>query len=374
MFADNPFLIYGYQSPEYFCDRQEETRALLSALKNGRNVTLMSARRMGKTGLISNAFYHIRKDNPEVKCFYIDIFATASLKDFTQLLAQSILGQLDTLSEKILNRMTAFFRSFRPIISADPLSGSPTVMLDTVPSNPEASLKEIFSYIKESGKECIIAIDEFQQIVEYPEKGCEALLRSLIQFVPNARFIFSGSKRHIMSDMFSLPNRPFYQSTQKLSLGSIDREEYYKFAAGHLSARGIAISKQTFDYLYDKMQGHTWYIQRVLNKIYEAAQGEISNKEVDETIQSIVREEEYNFQKQYGMLTTNQRNLLRAVAKEGTVKMICGKAFLQKYSLGAISSVNRALAYLIENEFILDTPTGYQAYDRFMAFWLGKIL
>lgn len=38
----NPFLLSGYVSPEYFCDRVEETQKLISALRNGRNVTLIS--------------------------------------------------------------------------------------------------------------------------------------------------------------------------------------------------------------------------------------------------------------------------------------------------------------------------------------------
>ena len=54
----NPFLITGYQGPDYFCDREKETASLMSALKNGRNITLISPRRMGKTGLIKNVFYY----------------------------------------------------------------------------------------------------------------------------------------------------------------------------------------------------------------------------------------------------------------------------------------------------------------------------
>ncbi|MCC8119482.1 MAG: ATP-binding protein [Bacteroidales bacterium] len=372
MLGNNPFLIYGYNGPEFFCDRIEETRNLISALENGRNVTLMSPRRMGKTGLINNVFYHVKKDNPEVKCFYLDIFSTNILKDFTQILAQTVLGQLDNLSEKILNRMTDFFKSFRPVITSDPLSGTPTVSLTMVNDTVETSLKEIFAYIAQSGKECIIAIDEFQQITEYPEKGTEALLRSYIQFLPNVRFIFSGSKRHIMSDMFSLPNRPFYQSTQKMNLSSIDKDAYYKFAQLHLAAKGITITAEVFDYIYQLLYEHTWYIQRILNKIFEVGSGPITVDDINAIIDSVVNEEEYNFQKQYAILTKNQQNLLRAVAAETSVKSINGKDFIQKHQLGAASSVNRALSFLTENEFILDTPDGYQIYDRFMAHWLRR--
>lgn len=90
----------------------------------------------------------------------------------------------------------------------------------------EAGLKEIFEYMETSGRRCYIAIDEFQQITDYPEKGTEALLRSHIQFSPNVHFVFAGSKKHIMDAMFSSVNRPFYQSTQKLGLKEIPCETY----------------------------------------------------------------------------------------------------------------------------------------------------
>ena len=98
----------------------------------------------------------------------------------------------------------------------DELSGIPSVSLDIVPSKEEETLKEIFDYLRQSGRECYLAIDEFQQIMEYPEKGVEGLLRSYIQFLPNVHFIFSGSKKHLMEYIFFSIKRPFYQSTQKL--------------------------------------------------------------------------------------------------------------------------------------------------------------
>ena len=58
----NPFLVYGYASPRYFCDREAETQQILSALENERNLTLIAPRRMGKTGLIKNVFYLARAE------------------------------------------------------------------------------------------------------------------------------------------------------------------------------------------------------------------------------------------------------------------------------------------------------------------------
>ena len=165
----NPFLVYGYNSPEYFCDREKETDKMISALLNERNLTLISPRRMGKTGLIKNVFYQMkRENNPNAAYFYMDIYSTRDLKAFIQLLAQNVLGELDTLSQNILRQMTAFFKSCRPIISADERSGMPTVTLDFAPTHAEQTLKEILNYMVASKKQCYLGIDEFQQITEYP--------------------------------------------------------------------------------------------------------------------------------------------------------------------------------------------------------------
>ena len=83
----NPFIYQGYVSPEYFCDRTEETEELIANLQNGRNTVLISPRRIGKTGLIKNAFYHILEQEKDAKCLYVDIFATKNQHDFVQFFA-----------------------------------------------------------------------------------------------------------------------------------------------------------------------------------------------------------------------------------------------------------------------------------------------
>ncbi len=107
----NPFLVSGYQGPGFFCDREDETGQLVTALANGRNVCLTSPRRMGKTGLILHLFNRLNAEDPAAKCFYIDIFATQSLHDFTAALAHVVVGQLDDYSDAAIRRIGSFFKS-----------------------------------------------------------------------------------------------------------------------------------------------------------------------------------------------------------------------------------------------------------------------
>ncbi len=366
----NPFFVYGYGGPKFFCDRKDETDQLISALKNGRNITLLSPRRMGKTGLILHAFNKIREQNKNAACFYMDIFPTRSLEQFTALFGKTVLGTLDSLGKKALNTAIQAFKSCKVVVSADPITGSPQSALEFSPQQTQNTLEEIFSYLKNSDKECFIAIDEFQQIAEYDDENVEALLRSQIQFCPNVHFIFSGSKHHLMSEMFSSVEHPFYRSTEIVNLHAITEETYYEFANHWMKIAGIKFPREIFSALYQRLEGHTWYMQSVLNRLYEIHPEEISQKHINDCILRIINSETDSYQRLLSSLTANQNHLLAAIAQEGTVANINAGAFIGKYKLKTASSVNRALEYLLDKEFVMDTPKGYIVYDKFFALWL----
>ncbi|WP_455584868.1 AAA family ATPase [Bacteroides sp.] len=370
----NPFLVYGYVSPRYFCDREKESGKMLSALDNERNVTLIAPRRIGKTGLIKNVFYLMQQQKKtEVACFYMDIFATRDLPSFVRLLAETVLGQLDTLSETVLHKLTTFFRSCRPVISTDPLTGAPTVSLDFVSEQSEQTLKEIFDYMAASGKSCYVAIDEFQQITSYPEKGTEALLRSYIQFLPNVHFVFAGSSRHLMEEMFTSAKRPFYQSSQLMVLCEIEEDTYYSFASAFFGMRGGDLAKDVFAWIYKRFDGHTWYMQVLLNRLYEQYETITDIRQAESVLAQLLEENIPVYQNFIALLTDKQLALMRAIAKEGVVVSPNSGDFVRRYGLKAPSSVNTALKSLQEKELIYKSAMGYMIYDRFMGLWLQTL-
>ena len=337
----NPFIISGYVAPEYFCDREAETENLLSALRNGGNVTLTSPRRMGKTGLIRHSFRRLKEEDPSIVTVYADLLSTESLADFARVLSVAIMEQLATTTEKVLKR------------------------------EESETLDSLFSYLKNSGKRCIVALDEFQQVALYPEKNVEALLRSHIQFMPNVNFIFSGSRAHMLAEMFLSPNRPFYQSSVHQQIGPIGEEAYYRFAASFFEADGRSLPQAVFSSVYQRYQGHTWYIQVILNKLYaQKTEREISPEEVQAAISDILSENEYYYQMVLRAYPKGQRKLLKAIAREGQVKEILSGGFIARYGLTATSSVQGALKRLVADEQVYQDAGGYQVYDRFLAEWI----
>ena len=368
---NNPFVVYGYKGPEYFCDRVAESNKICSALRNERNVTLVSPRRMGKTGLIHHVFNKMETEDKDCKCFYIDIFATKNIEQFVQTLGSAVIGKLDSFSQSALRKIQEFFSAWRPAVTFDQLTGLPTVTLDIKQNEGKESLKQIFEYMKMSGKRCYIAIDEFQQIQNYSERGLEALLRSYIQFLPNVYFIFSGSHQHMMEEMFLSANRPFFQSSMVMSLGCIDFEEYMQFANRMIEGQNRIIGQETFQRIYDFAGGITWYVQAILHGIYEHPDRIVDKTLVDDVVKELVEEQSATFQNYCAWLTDNQYALLKAIAYEKSVKSPLAQQFIHTHHLPATSSVKTALRTLEDKMLVSRSANdGYSVSDKLFALWL----
>lgn len=369
----NPFICQGYEGPEYFCDRKAETQTLMSTLYNGRNITLISPRRLGKTGLIWNTFHQIRSENKDAVCIYVDIFPTKSQSDLVNMLGAAVLNTAFSKGRAFGRKVLNLFGALRPVVGVDSLTGMPNVTVNIDPAQSEMSLKSIFSQLDLLGKEVFVAIDEFQQITTYPESGTEALLRSHIQFLHNVHFIFSGSRQHLMSEMFVSPHRPFYQSTDMMNLMPLAEESYYDFSNAFFVAKGGFLANEIFHELYTFFNGYTWYIQSILNRLYERYRKVEDVEQLRNTILSVVESKAPQYESLTLFLTSNQFALLKSVAKEGVVKEPMAAEFLKKYRLPGASSVRTALKALVEGELLYRQTDGYIVYDRFLSLWLKRL-
>ena len=368
--VSNPFSIMSYMGPTYFCDRSDETKELRDALNNRRNVTLISPRRMGKTGLIRHFFQHLSAN--DVNCFYIDIYDTKNLYDFTKVFAESVLTKRITpFSDRVWKEISQFFGGLRPVISMDPITGMPQCTVDIHPQREEWTLQQIFTYLEQSKLPCYVAFDEFQEVAKYVEGKAEATLRSSIQHLNNVQFVFAGSRKHIMTEMFSSPARPFFQSTQMMSIDAIDESAYYEFAAGHFAAHKQSIDTSTFHELYALVKGHTWYVQALLNRLYQSGVREIGYNDVLSVLYQWLQENTPTYQTYCRLITNRQLEVMRAIAGEGEVRETGSNAFLRNHLLGAYSTVRSAITALDEKELLYCDDRGYYSvYDRFFGIWL----
>lgn len=369
----NPFIYDGYAGPDFFCDRIEESEKLISHLQNGRNVTLVSPRKVGKTGLIKHTFHLIKEKNKDTVCIYVDIFHTHNQHEFVQILGKAIIEEKLLDSRNSVNKILNYFSLWRPTLTPDSMTGIPSISITIERSHSEHTIKSILDYLANSGKEVYLAIDEFQTITDYPETGTEALLRSYIQFIHNVHFIFSGSKQHLMYEIFGSPKRPFYQSTAIMAIEPLHKEIYYDFASRFFKDKKGELSEDVFNQLYKQFDGYTWYMQSVLNRLYEREKQVKDYCQVTEAILSVLSDKSNQYDTLMMFLTDNQLSLLMAIAREGIVNQPQSKGFVRKYDLPTLSSIKKALEVLKEKELIYQTPEGYIVYDRFMGLWLSRI-
>lgn len=368
----NPFITSAYISPAYFCDRVMETTVLLRYLTNGNHVALISPRRLGKTGLIAHSF-HQNKIQQEYYTFLIDIYATKNLQELVFELGKSILNGLRPFGRKAWDTFLNSVSSLRSSISFD-YTGNPSWNLEMGDIKaPAVTLDEVFQYIEHADKPCLIAIDEFQVIAKYPEKNVEALLRTQIQHCNNATFIFSGSQRHMMGEIFTSPSRPFYQSTAIMDLKPIQEEVYCEFAQHHFSNNGKHIETDAVHNVYQRFEGITWYIQFVLNSLYSLTQDRetCTIDKVEIAIDNILAQLSFTYSSLLFQLPAKQKEVLMAICKEGKAKEITSSRFLNTYKLTA-SSVQGAIKGLLDKDFVTYELGIYSVYDKFFEEWLRR--
>ncbi|MFH1004960.1 MAG: ATP-binding protein [Bacteroidota bacterium] len=369
----NPFLVTGYKGGQYFCDRESEIALLKSHIKNNLNTTIFSIRRLGKTGLIHHLFESYTNSR-NIACIYLDILGTNNLKEFSSQLATAIYNRFPE-NKSIGKRIIDFMRSLRPVISYDDLSGQPELSFETGEiKKTEKTIQQLFNFLDQQNAKVIFAIDEFQQILEYPEKNTEALLRTYIQNLKNTHFIFCGSNQKMMHEIFNNAKKPFFASCSNMHLDFIDSRKYELFISRIFKQSKRKIAAESVSFVLEWTMRHTFYTQYFCNYLFSLNIKHIALSDVQKAAAEILKQNENTYYQYRNLLTTAQWNLLTAVAKETRLFMAHSKEFIKKYNLGTSSMVTRGIESLLEKEMIFHNTSVekpyYEVYDKFLMRWL----
>ena len=371
----NPFTLRDYAGPEYFCNRENETARLINAINNQRNLTLSSIRKMGKTGLLYHVFNQLHKAK-KFDTIYFDIYYTSSLSGFINKFGSSLLAEEESFSEKIKRMINSFIRSIRPTVTYDSLTGSPTFSFNV--DNETTGIKtieEIFGFLKQRSleKPVVIAIDEFQQIANYPENNVEALLRTNIQKLQDVNFIFSGSDKQLLTSMFTDAKRPFYQSTEFMHLGEIPETEYSQFIKTKFNTGFVSIDDEAVNDILQMTRQHTYYVQYLCNKLYSSGKKSINAETVKQIYFDILKENEVYYSEYRDLLTKQQWKLLIALANEEGISKVTASAFIKNHNLSNTATVIRGIKSLLKKKMIYKKDMKYFVYDVFFSKWLARL-
>ena len=373
---NNPFILVGEIPTPYFCDRQQEIARLIKGIHGGENICLVSARRMGKSRLVKHCSLL-----PEIAdnyyFFYVDLLHTSSMRDFAFAFGRCVFDALQNKGEKFVRQFLSVVQSLTVTMSVDPLSSLPQFGLSlNQEAQPEFTFQSIFRYLENADKPCIVCFDEFQQISRYPEKNVEALLRSHIQHMNNAHFIFSGSERHMLEEMFNSSAHPFYNSASYMGLEAIPEEKYVEFVHYWFEQYNKHIDADLVQLIYRLAEGNTYTMQRISHELFDVS---YANETIDRqmltiAVNNIIEAETPRYARLLSHVPERQQSLLFAIAKEGRVQKIMSGAFLRKYHLTSSSAVQNAIKHLLEMDLVTqDDKKLFVVEDIFLRMYLNRI-
>ena len=370
---DNPFVTTGYVSAEYFCDREKETQDIIRYLTNGNNVALISPRRYGKSDLLRHCFAQ-KTISDKYYTFIVDIYSTKTVAEMVGKLGSAILETLKSRGRKAWERFLSILSSVRSGISFD-INGQPswTMSVGDIQS-PTATLNEIFNYLQNADRPCLVAIDEFQQITKYGDPNIEAEIRTHVQYCNNAHFVFSGSRRHLMGAIFTSPARPFYQSVTLYHLDRLPLEKYAEFCVSHFKRQGKKLDDNVVSRLYSEFDGVTYYMQRVMNELFSKTSADATCVEADvsKAVDEIIAVSSIIYEDLMYQLPDKQSRVLIAVAKDGCAENVTSGKFVKRHGLVSPNSVKSAIPALIDKGLLTQDKGTYKVYDLFFALWLVK--
>ena len=370
----NPFITKGYISQEYFCDREVETTEILSAIKNGRDIVLYGQRKMGKSALIKHVFHQL---DPKTIVTWVDLLPSLNFGDFLTLTANAILTAYEE-GDPLYKKIWEGVKKLRPTVTYDEVSGTPNVSFDLSDTAARIStFSELIRLLSSSSKKMVIALDEFQQIQQYPEQNIAEHLRTLLQSLPNITVIFSGSDQHMLLDMFNKIDQPFYQFGQYMKLGAIDSDKYVDFIEAHFKKAKRLIDRGDLYNIIEWCNHRTMNIQILANRLYSLNSKKITEEDILNMKETILKEKEDIYYTLKRVVSKGQWKVIAAFAREGKVYEPYGKAFMQKYGFSNSSTIRRVVQFCLERGLLYQSQDGEESFfeldDVFLRRWVEMI-
>lgn len=368
----NPFVLNTYHGDKYFCDREEDLARLNEHVNNGRNVVLFAWRRLGKTALVQRLFAELER-NGEYETLFLDLLACQSMSDAIGTVASAMYDKYGNLEQGLSGAFQKLLTSLGATLSFSPLTGAPELSIGIKAPDTEAhSLTALGEFLRGRKKKIVICMDEFQQVSHFAEPQAEAIFRTWTQQFPDIRFIFSGSHRTLMTEMFAEASRPFYQSAQLLPLKPIPLEVYSEFIQQHFREAGKSIASEQIEKIYTWSRAQTYTVQLICNYLYGRV-SEVEDGDIVQVCADILEQQQAIFANFPKMLTRTQWAVFKSIAREERLQNPLGKDFIQKYNLGAASSVNTALKALQKLELVVVDEGTYLVHDVLLARWMARI-
>ena len=371
---NSPF-IYGKTVSNYsFTNRESELEKLQSNLLNGINTTIISPRRWGKSSLVEKVVANINSDKKDKYTVIIDLFSISSREEFLEIFAKKVIKASSSKWEDWMNSGKEFFKKLTPKLSVgiDPNSDfSLSFDWDDLKKSSDEILNLPETIANKKGGEFIICLDEFQNLASF--KGYsefEKKLRAHWQRHKAVTYCIYGSKRHMMTDIFNNPAKPFYRFGDIMLLPKITANKWVSFIEKSFRSTEKKIEKKAVNAIPKIMKNHSWYVQQLAHYTWNLTREIATLSEVNTALSELIYANAPLYQKETESISHTQLNLLKAVVKKET-KFTSTKV-MQKYALGTPRNVSKNKITLINADIIHEVNGFYEFVDPAFELWFNK--
>lgn len=369
---ENPFVFGKAVEGSYFTNRTKDAEHLEANLTHGINTILISPRRWGKTSLVKKVMANIIR--PDIKIIYIDVFSCKSEYDFYKVFASTIIQQTSSKIEEWMTTAKEFLSRVitKVAFSPDSIQEYSLSFEFPVKDNAEDILQLPERIAQKKGIRIVVCLDEFQQVAEFQDSMTfQKKLRSVWQHQQKVSYCLFGSKRHLMTELFSDSSNPFYKFGDMMFLKKIPTEEWIPFICHKFQETGKVITEKQADRICKVTEDLSSYVQHLSWIVWYKAKPVVTNEMVEESIEELLEQNKVFFQREVEGLTELQLNLLKAIAN-GVDTGFTKKEVIKKYRLESSANVQGIKKSLLKKDLI-DIDGSIITYnDPLFKLWIKK--
>ena len=368
-----PFIYGKTAETQNYTDREKESKHLAQNFFSLVNTTIISPRRWGKSSLVKKVSEQVMSDNKNIKVCLLDIFNVRNESEFYVYFAQSLIKATSNRWEEWVENSKTFLSRLLPKISFSPDNQAEIsfgIEWTDLKNNPDEIIDLAETIAKAKDIKIVVCIDEFQNIGGFDDSiAFQRKLRSHWQHHQHVAYCLYGSKRHMLLDIFSNPEMPFYKFGDIMFLEKIDNKTWGKFIQKRFKDTGKSISRKHAEYLAAQVENHSYYVQQLAQQAWLRTKTNCSISIIDDSLQSIKNQLSLLFVGLAESLTATQLYFLRAIINEETV---FGQENLQKYRLGTSANIIRIKDALQSKEVIDITAKNIEIQDPVFKLWLKE--
>jgi hypothetical protein len=372
----NPFRFGDLALDAFFTDREAELLELTADIRNGQNVVIFAPRRFGKSSLMWRAAQRLVADG-SVLIAQVDLMKAPTKERFAEKLAGAIYEEIASPLFRLREQATAVFRGLRilPTMTVG-IDGSMSFSFAAgqTGADIDATIEHLLELpaqlAPERGRRVALVLDEFQEIMRI-DPGLLALMRAVFQEQPDVAHVYLGSSRHMLEQVFNDENEPFWRSAKQLELGPIPAPEFSRYIRDGFERTGRGIEPQTLERLLAITQLHPYGTQELAYALWAWTEAGTSagEAELDLALRQVLRSENAHFSRIWEQAPRAQRLVLEALARSPGGQTLSA-AYRREHGLPGPSTVQAALAPLVEDELIVAMPSGYRIAEPFLAEWI----